>query len=147
MGSLGSLNPFTWFGGNRAAESSGTAQTEPGARSLAPRRGYVQVIDTRPMIDQITAMSVERTPAGVIVHATGLPPTQGFHSADLVAVRSANPGELAFEFRVSPPAQAPRIGSARSREVVAATFLSRQQVSGVRRIRVTAGRNNRTARP
>ena len=139
-GSIGSLNPFTWFGAGKAAPS------DTAVRSLAPRRGYIRVIDTRPLIDQITGLSVDRTPGGVIVRATGLPPSQGYYNADLVQVASPNAGELAFEFRISPPPQAPRIGTVWSREIVTGTFLSDARLTGIRRFRVSAARNERTVR-
>ncbi len=140
--SMASLNPFNWFG-NRAATPGNAA----GTPSLAPRRGYLKVVDTRPLIDQITALAAEKTASGVILRATGLAPSEGYHSADLVVVASAKAGELVFEFRARPPASAARIGPAHLRELVAGAHLTRAQLIGIRIIRVIAGRNSRSVRP
>ena len=140
--SMANLNPFNWFGG-RGAPSRDAA----GTPSLAPARGYVQIVDTRPLIDQITALAAEKTASGVILRATGLAPSEGYHSADLVAVASANSGELVFEFRARPPANVARIGPTRLRELVAGVHLTRAQLIGIRIVRVVAGRNSRSIRP
>ncbi len=139
-GSLGSLNPFNWFKNTGNASQSGAALT------LAPRRGYTAVTDTRPLIDQITGLSIDKTASGAIIRATGLAPAQGYHSADLVLV-SAISGELTYEFRTRAPGTVLRIGSERLREIIAGTHLSQSQLRGVRRIRVVAAQNSRTARP
>ena len=136
-GSIGSLNPFTWFGGGSRAGSP---------ESLAPRNGYTQAVDYRTLVAEITTVSVERTPGGVIVRATGLPSAVGYHNAGLVAVPSNNARELAFEFRVSPPTETAIGGSAYAREITAATFISEYRAFGVRTVRVTGARNSRTAR-
>jgi len=139
-GSLASLNPINWFGGGQNA-AGGQAQ------SLAPRRGYGVAVDTRPPVDQITALEVEPTASGVIVRATALPPSDGFYDAGLVQVAFQNSRELRYEFRARPPAQVVRIGAPLQRQIIAAVHLTKAQLTGIRRIVVTAQRNSRSARP
>lgn len=140
-GSIGSLNPFNWFGGGRKA-----TQEQPGVQSLAPRRGYAVVPDTRILVDQISNLTVERTPSGIIVRATGLPASQGYYQAELIPVASNSARVRSFEFRIRPPTSAPRIGTPFSREVNAAVFLTSGELAGVRQVRVVGSRNSRTGR-
>ena len=141
-GSMASLNPFNWFG-NRNGTPADAARTP----TLAPARGYVQAVDTRPLIDQITALVAEKTASGVIFRATGLAPSEGYHSAELVAIASAKTNELVYEFRARPPKNRVRIGPTRLREVVAGVHLTRARLMGIRVVRVIAGRNSRSVRP
>jgi len=138
-GSLGNLNPFNWF---RGAEQAPTAPA-----SLLPRRGRAVVVDSRPMIDQITALSVEKTTTGAIVRATGLAEAQGFYQAGLVVVDSARPDDLTLQFRARPPGQTKAIGPPHLRELVVGYTLSAEQVRGIRRIHVVAMRNSRSVNP
>jgi len=89
---------------------------------------------------------VERNQGGVIVHAMGLPPTQGYHDAELVVQNGGIPvkGVLSFEFRAAPPPQPAAVSTQRSREVLVGLYLTNQQLDGVRRIEVIAARNRRT---
>ncbi|MGR3292067.1 MAG: hypothetical protein ACU0C9_12855 [Paracoccaceae bacterium] len=139
-GSIGSLNPFNWFG-------AGGGQQQGAALSLAPRRGYPAVVDTRPLVDQITALTVEKTATGVIVTATALTPSQGYHSAGLFIVASDRSDEITVLFRARPPVQVTRIGPSHLREITAGLALSAAQIRGVRRVIVVAERNSRTVRP
>lgn len=127
------FNPFNWFG--RSEEETG---------SVTPVR---EVRDPRPLVDQITALSVEPTPTGAIVRATGLPPMQGWHSAALVA-QSDGPvgGEMVFFFRAVPPDGATRVSTVQSRELTAARRLTAQQLAVTRVVRVVGARNSRVVR-
>jgi hypothetical protein len=129
------INPLNWFGRSEA-------------RPTAPLGQPIPVLpDTRPLVDQVTAMSLERTHGGAILRATGLPPTQGFWDAELVAVTGANVGEgvLVFDFRLAPPPYLARQGTTFSREVEVATFLSNAQLEGVSRIVVRGLRTERVS--
>ena len=136
-GGIGSLNPFSWFGGGSAAARPDT---------LAPRGGFPVAVDRRPLIEKITAVAVERTPYGIIVRATGLPPTLGYYDAGLVAVAAPRRGELAFEFRARPPGRAMPAGSAYARQITAGAFIPKERLHGIRTIRVIGATNSRTAR-
>ncbi|SIO26993.1 hypothetical protein SAMN05444722_1115 [Rhodovulum sp. ES.010] len=128
------LNPFNWFGG--ATEERVTE---------TPRQ--VVVTDPRGLVDEVVDMSVDRAPGGAIVHATGRPSRQGYWEADLVPLSSRpdENGVLVFDFRVAPPPGPTRIGTAPSREVTAAAFLTDQALQGVRAVVVRGARNQRRA--
>jgi len=137
-GSLGNLNPFNWFGGGN--------QRAAAPESLLPARA-VFVVDSRAMVDQITGLSVEKTPTGAIVRATALTPAQGYYNAGLVVVASARAGDLTLQFRARPPGQTTAIGPPHLRELVVGYALSTAQVRGIRRIHVVAARNSRSVNP
>ncbi|GAA0293056.1 hypothetical protein [Rhodovulum strictum] len=124
------LNPFNWFGG----------ATEEQSTIVAVGR---QTADPRPLVDLVVEMGVERTPGGAIVQATGRPARQGFWNADLVR-DPATPGEsgvLVYDFRLAPPGRATRVGTEPSRELTAGTFLTDQDLDGVRAIVVRGAQN------
>ncbi|MBN2905980.1 MAG: hypothetical protein JXJ18_04660 [Rhodobacteraceae bacterium] len=129
------INPFNWFGGSTEERVA-----------LAPDEA--QVVDARPLVEQVTEMAVEKLPGGAIVRATGLPPRQGFWMAELVAETDGptEDGTLAFTFRVAPPTGTTRSGTEPSREVTAGLFLTTQDLAQVRTILVRGARNQRSAR-
>jgi hypothetical protein len=138
--SLSSLNPFNLFRGAGNPEQAA-------ARSLAPSRGYGFTIDTRPLVDQITSLKIEKSATGAIIVATALNPQQGYFNAALVAVATQSPGEIILQFRASPPRQQNPVGAVHLREITAGLALSAEQLRNTRRIIVTAARNSRTVRP
>lgn len=120
-----------------------------GARpeTLEPRTGYVETaFDRRPLIEEVTAMRVEQTPGGVIVHATGLAPP-GFWLADLVPLprRDDAPDTLQLEFRVLPPLSRPDSATSTQR-IDVGYYLSNPRLDGVRTITVIATQNSRSSR-
>ena len=125
------LNPFNWFG--RAERTQPVA-----ALPAAP-------VDRRLLVAEVTGLTIDRTPGGAIVRATGLPPTQGFWDAELVA-RPIEDGVLVYDFRVFPPVGDTRVSTQRSREIVVATFVSTIRLENVRQITVQGERSARTTR-
>ena len=69
-----------------------------------------EVVDPRPLIGEVTALVAEPTPGGVIIRATGLPPTQGFWDAVLLPdspeLIPDEDGVLGFDFRAAAAAHA-----------------------------------------
>lgn len=133
------LNPFNWFGGSDARQS-----TVAEGSIVVPQ-------DPRPLVDQVTSMAVEQAPGGAIVRATGLPPTQGFWDGELVRVETADaedpdPTVIVFDFRLAPPPYIARQGNPPSREVEVATFLTNNALDGVTRIVVRGARTERVSR-
>lgn len=129
------LNPMNWFGNS----------TEERVSAL-PETG--EMVDPRPLVDQISALAVERVPGGAIVRATGLPERQGYWEAALVpAPQDETPNATAvFQFRAIPPLEPTAQGTPQSREILAAVFLSDQSLQGVRTIVVQGARNRRSVR-
>jgi len=126
------LNPMNWFGRDREE------------RVQVDETAIVETVDDRRLVTEIVELSVDPLPGGAIVRAMGLPPQQGYWEADLVEV-GREAGEIVFEFRVYQPANPnTRVGSPQSREILAGTSLSSQDLTGVRRIVVVAQQNRRT---
>jgi hypothetical protein len=124
------LNPFNWFGGSQEV-----------AVVLAPDTPA----DPRLLVQQVTDMTLERMPGGIIIRATGLPPTQGFWDAELVA-RPVTDGTLIYDFRVFPPIGGTAVSTARSREVTVATHMNDIKLEGINQITVQGETNARTSR-
>lgn len=133
---ISSLNPFNWFGG-------GARRAEQRA-SLQPGGGFANPADPRPLVDQVTRVTAERTTGGLIVTATGVPSTQGWYEAELVRVPTEDASEAVFQFHAWPPLRATRVGPDRSREIVAGQFLTQGEAAGIRVIRIIGARNNAT---
>ena len=101
----------------------------------------------RPLMSEVSALAVEPADGGVIVRATGLPPTQGYWDATLVATpRAPVDGVMTFSFVAIPPATAHAPGTDQSREIEAATFLSSYQLGSIREIVVKGALNQRSSR-
>lgn len=131
------INPFNWFG-----------QSEETEAGLSPVQ-VIEVVDPRPLIDQVTSLRVERVQGGAIVHAVGLAERQGAWEADLVAENRGlvdENGQLVLQFKAFPAPRSTRQGTQASREVVAGTFLTDQTLAPVRQITVRGARNARTTR-
>lgn len=126
------FNPFNWFG---------SAETETAA---APAE---LATDPRPAVAQVTSLTIEPTPTGAIVRATGLPPTQGWFAAALVP-ETDEPvnGEMVYVFRAVPPEAPQRVSTVQSRELSVARSLSQQDLAATRVVRVIGAQNALVAR-
>lgn len=131
------LNPLNWFGRSSA-----------GPETLTPEGGYAAG-DNRALVAQVLSMTVEQTPTGAIVTATGLPPTQGWWDAELVAENGGQPDEkgvLSYRFVVAAPRGTEPVSTQASREVTAAAAISAVKLAGVREIVVLGAGNSRVSR-
>ncbi|QDY69193.1 hypothetical protein [Qingshengfaniella alkalisoli] len=125
------LNPRNWFDRQEVV-------------TLAPEGGYVPVaVDGRPLVDQVATVNVERTPGGVIVRATGVPPTQEYWDAELVQIETPDlpASTIRYEFRLRGPIGPANVGSVPSREIEVGKFISNPDLAGVSTITVTGARN------
>lgn len=134
------FNPLNWFGSSKKTEVK--AGVDPLTGVPLPKA------DPRGTVATVTSMSVERSQDGAIVRATGLPPTQGWWDAALVAENGGKPvkGVLTFRFAIVPPPGPTPTSTPQSREVTVARHLSSFQLAGVRAITVLGAQNARTAR-
>ncbi len=130
------LNPLNWFGRGQVIAPANPEDRKP----LIPAGATTQLADTRGLIDTIINLTIDRSPAGGIVRATGVAATQGYFNAQLVLVSSDN-GLLVYEFRVETPRGFEQIGTQASRQITAAVTLTMQQLAGVRQIQVRGARN------
>ena len=125
------INPFNWFG--RSAPVSVIAATEAPA-------------DARSQVQEVLSMAVDPYPGGAIVRATGLPPTQGYWEAELVAQPLDENGQLVYEFRVFPPVVPAAAGTPYSRQITVAAAISTIALQGVGTILVQGAGNALSAR-
>ena len=125
------FNPLNWFG-----------QARPAAVTVL----YVRPDDARALVAQVTVLKVEPYPGGAIVRATGVPPTQGYWEAELVAQPLDEQGRLVYEFRVFPPPVPAAAGTPFSRQVTVAAALSNIKLQGVTSIVVQGASNALSAR-
>ncbi len=131
------INPFNWFKRSTVAET------------LEPKQGYdAATTDNRPLVDQVLSLSVEPIPGGAIVRATGLPPTQAWWQADLVAQNDGLPvdGVLTYRFVVIPPRTPAPSSTQPSREITAGAYLSDFDLASIRQITVQGQRSLRSTR-
>lgn len=132
-----SLNPKTWFGGGG-----------PEKVALTPEGGYRDSQDFRIPVQQVTALRIEKTTAGVIVYATGVPPRVGYWDAELIAENNGDPvnGVISYVFRIAEPRWNQPSGAPYARTVHVAQFISNAKLRDVSSVRVTGETNSMTAR-
>jgi hypothetical protein len=149
-------NPSNWFGNSapdRVVKADDTEQVNP----LLPER--TGIFDRRPEnetyegtpVDQVTALSIERTAGGAIVKATGLTARQEAFDVRLINVNGEDEdlmpvdGVLTLRLSAIQSGVAPQ-GPERTRRVHVGRFLSQQTLAETRVIRVVAERNVRALR-
>lgn len=76
-------NPFGWFDG------------ASGPTTLEPDRGYAAKEASRPLIPRITSARWEGIGEGRMLVVTGIAPTKGYHSAELIPLRPQPRGRIA----------------------------------------------------
>ena len=130
-----SLNPANWFGGSDAQEDS-----------LVPQQALV-ARDTRPLAEEVTDIAIEAIPGGAILRARARVASTGWWGADIARddARSGD-GVVAFTFRALPPDVQVQPGGAANRRLIAAEYLSDDDLAGVRQIQVIARTNARALR-
>ena len=133
------LNPLTWFN---------WASSDEGLVALEPADGWQQDADRRLVVDQVTALRIEKTTAGAIVHATGLPPRLGHWDAELVPENDGEPenGVLSYVFKVASPRWATDASTPYARSIEAAAFIPNVKLGEISAIRVLGAQNSRTSR-
>lgn len=129
------LNPFNWF--RHSETNSQTTQTTKAESD-----------DGRQLIDQVTQLAVSQTPTGAIVQATGLPPSQGWWKADLVADNHGLPvdGVVTYRFLVYQPVTVTDVSTPQSRELTAAAYITNIRLQDVTEIVVLGANNSRTSK-
>ena len=125
--------PKTWFGYGETPEDT---QVEPD-----------EAQDPRPLVDSVTFASIEQANGGVIVRATGLPPTQGYWNAELVAQPVDDKGKLVLEFHLVAPAPGAPVINQRSREITVAYDVTAYQLRTITSIEVRSASNSMTKKP
>lgn len=147
------VNPRNWFGRSRSRRRAAPATATENTNPLIPEREDSifrrnrEVVYEGTLVDQITAMEIERTSDGAIIRVTGLPLRQGAFDVRLVPENEDKKpinGVLDFELRAIQSENMPQ-GPERARAVQAAVFVSRQNIERAAEIRVRGARNERVS--
>lgn len=140
------FNPLNWFGPSQETEVTETGERVTVLRTLAPRNGYTNFVDTRTLIPALADVQVVKSASGAIITATGLAPSLGYYDAQLVRVPSERSDQLTYEFRVRAPQTATTLGTDAQRRITAGVSLSFSEIAGIRSIIVRAANGSRVAR-
>jgi len=129
------INPRNWFGESRAE-----ARPDLGPTSA--------VTDNRPLVPQVSALSIERTSSGAIVRAEAVMPSAGWWDPQLVAENAgrAPGGVLTFRFVAAPPQTPVFVPSPAARTITAVVALTQAQVDTTSEVVVVGAENSRRAR-
>ncbi|APG46751.1 hypothetical protein [Phaeobacter porticola] len=149
------VNPLNWFGGSDEVETQrDAAQSTNPLIPVEPRVGVFSrpdAVDNSVLVKSIQDMRIERTPTGAILYATGTAARQGAFGVELrldeadIDARTRDE-TLDFTFRAVYPEYRTAVGTDRTRTLRAAVSLTKQQLAGVRNIRVVAAENARESR-
>ncbi len=141
-------NPSNWFGSSTPSPVGVPADD---ANALVPQQGDGRGLFARPEAEDnsvpiavINELRIDPTASGAIVYATGTAIRQGAFNAQLARVRSeelTKNGIMEFTFRVDYPSYATAQGPERSRMVSEAINVSRQELEGIRLVRVKGQQN------
>jgi hypothetical protein len=123
------LNPMNWFGGDREERIAVTEIATP--------------TDPRPLVAEVTGLSIEATTSGAILTATALAEATGYWQPGLILVERDDDTAI-YEFRAAPPPAGATAGPEPTRVIVAAVALGRGDLEGLRSITVIARSNRRT---
>ena len=142
-------NPSNWFGSSQPAPVE-TAPVDE-AYALVPRQSDGIGLFDRPVeedtsvpIAKIDELRIDATPTGAIVYSSGTAQRQGAFNARLVPVNSEENqknGVMEFTFLVNYPKAQTAQGTERSRMVSDAINVSRQELEGIRLVRVVGQQN------
>ncbi|HBQ37351.1 MAG TPA: hypothetical protein DD729_11070 [Rhodobacteraceae bacterium] len=134
-GCASKFNPLNWFGGSRE-------------ETLKEVEIPTKAADLRKLVAQVTSLKIEKNAGGAIIHAVGLPPTQGYWDAALVPEFDKLPinGVLTFTLRIQQPLGFEKMSTPHSREVNVGYFISNHTLEGVKTIRVLGAQNARSVR-
>ncbi len=142
-------NPSNWFGSSQPAPAE-TAPVDE-AYALVPKQNDGVGLFDRPdeedtsvPIAKIDELRINATPTGAIIYASGTALRQGAFNARLVPVESEENqknGVMAFTFLVNYPDTQTAQGTERSRMVSDAINVSRQELEGIRLVRVVGQQN------
>jgi hypothetical protein len=127
------LNPRNWFA--RSTEQP----------TLGP---IASTIDRRPLVPQVTALTIEPTSTGAIVRAEALMPTAGWWDPELVPENNGRPrdGVMTYRFVAARPRNGLAVEGTGPRTLVAAANLSIYDLEQIREVVVIGAQTTRRAR-
>jgi len=142
------LNPVNWFGQSRSESVEREAKTNaliPERRALSRKRDEAPA--PGPLVQRITALTVDRTAGGAVIRAEGVTAAGGAFDVGMLPIEAGqDDATLSFELRARLPARTTPGAPEAARKVIAATSVTNQQLQGVRSIRVMGLENMRSTR-
>jgi hypothetical protein len=105
--------------------------------------------DGTQLLQTVAELKAEPTRTGIILRAVSVNSIQGFYDVELAETNAGFPDEtgmLTFELRGRPPLLPLATPTARSKEVVAATYISGIELRKIKALRVIAAQNQITIR-
>jgi hypothetical protein len=140
------LNPLNWFGPSEEVALTETGQKITVLPTLAPKNGYADFQDTRPLVPTLTDVAIVKSASGAIVTATGRVPSLGYFDAELVRIDTGTPSELVLDFRLRTPQTVTVIGTEAQRNITVARSISAQDLANIRTITVRSASGARVVR-
>lgn len=140
------FNPLNWFGKSEAVTVDENGQRLVVLKTLAPRNGYPDFVDTRALAPNITALDVRKSASGAIVVATTQVPTLGYYDAELRPAGPVEDGVLTLEFRLRVPTGVQPRGADHQRRITAARSIQNVELQQIKRIVVTSADGARQVR-
>lgn len=129
------MNPRNWFGESRQAERPSLGATS-------------DVIDNRPLVPELSALTVERTSSGAIIRAEAVMPTAGWWDAELLTENFGRPvdGVLTLRFVAAAPREPVAASSAAARSITAVYALNQAELDIIAEIVVVGQASARRIR-
>ncbi|WP_435141850.1 hypothetical protein [Pseudopelagicola sp. nBUS_19] len=141
-------NPVTWFDRDEEVPQGTTNPLLPeDTQGLFSRNPESSTFTGSP-VQTVKSVTVSRVTEGALITVVGVPSVHGVHSVVLAPRndgKSEN-GVITLDLLAVHPQGAPWGGTEQAREVTVATVATKQQLEGVRTIRVIAASNARQAR-
>jgi len=141
-------NPRNWFSKSREIPIDQPDIDPEAINPLIPKKSAASKrpdkVDTSVAIASVTELRVDRTTSGAIIQVTGVAARQGAYNIELRAdppTADSAPDVLSYTLRVVLPEGPTTVGSEHSRTIHAAQSLSKQDLAGIRLIRVKGAQN------
>jgi len=141
-------NPRNWFSKSREIPIDQPEIDPEAVNPLIPQKSAISkrpdAADASVAIASVTELRVDRTTTGAIIQATGVASRQGAFDVELrldPQEGDAAPDVLSYTFRVVLPEDPTAVGSEHTRTVHAAQSLTKQDLAGIRLIRVKGAQN------
>lgn len=129
------MNPRNWFGESRQAERPSLGQTSA-------------MIDNRPLVPEVTTLTIERTSSGGIIRAESVMPVAGWWDPELLAENFGRPvdGVLTLRFVAAAPRQPVPAANPAARTITAVRAIGMADLDTISEVVVVGANNARRVR-
>ena len=141
-------NPRNWFSKSREVPVEQPDIDPDAINPLIPQKSAIskrpEADDVSVAIASVTELRVDRTTTGAIIQVTGVASRQGAYNVELrldPADENTASDVVSYTLRVVFPENPTTVGSEHSRTVHAAQSLTKQDLAGIRLIRVKGAQN------